>query len=237
MIVELGHAALWLAAAFALLQALAPWLRAPADDAGRWTGLAVPAALAQALLVSLAFGSLVWAFATSDFSVKLVAANSHTMKPMLYKLSGVWGNHEGSMLLWILVMAVAGAAVALADSPLGDRFRALVLSMQGVIALGFYAFLLAASNPFARLAIAPTQGNGLNPLLQDPGLAFHPPMLYAGYVGLSVAFAFAVAALLERRVGPAWAAAVRPWVLAAWAALGCGITLGSWWAYYELGWG
>ena len=237
MIVELGHAALWLAAAFALLQALAPWLRAPANDADRWTGLAVPAALAQALLVSLAFGSLVWAFATSDFSVKLVATNSHTMKPMLYKLSGVWGNHEGSMLLWILVMALAGAAVALAASPLGDRFRALVLSMQGLIALGFYAFLLAASNPFERLGVAPTQGNGLNPLLQDPGLAFHPPMLYAGYVGLSVAFAFAVAALLERRVGPAWAAAVRPWVLAAWAALGCGITLGSWWAYYELGWG
>jgi cytochrome c-type biogenesis protein CcmF len=235
--VELGHAALWLAAAFALLQGLAPWLRAPADDADRWTGLAVPAALAQALLVTLAFGTLMHAFAVSDFSVKLVFANSHTMKPMIYKLSGVWGNHEGSMLLWILVMALAGACVALADSPLGRRFRSKVLSVQGIIALGFYAFLLGASNPFERLSPAPTEGNGLNPLLQDPGLAFHPPMLYAGYVGLSVAFAFAVAALMERRVGPAWAAAARPWVLAAWAALTCGITLGSWWAYYELGWG
>ena len=237
MIVEIGHAALWLAAAFALLQAVVPWLRADAADPDRWVSLGVPAALAQALLSVIAMASLMHAFVVSDFSVKLVNDNSHTMKPMLYKVTGVWANHEGSMLLWILVMALAGACVALADSPLGERFRAKVLSVQGLIALGFYAFLLTASNPFARLSPAPTEGNGLNPLLQDPGLAFHPPMLYAGYVGLSVAFAFAVAALMERRVGPAWGAAVRPWVLAAWAALTCGITLGSWWAYYELGWG
>ena len=234
MITEVGHAALWLAAAFALLQAVAPWV--PERD-DRWSSLARPAAIGQALLAILAMAALMHAFVVSDFSVKLVAANSHTLKPMLYKVTGVWANHEGSMLLWVFVMALAGGCVALAGSPMGDRFRARVLSVQGLIALGFYAFLLGVSNPFARIAPAPTEGNGLNPLLQDPGLAFHPPMLYAGYVGLSVAFAFAVAALMERRVGPQWAAAVRPWVLAAWAALTCGITLGSWWAYYELGWG
>ena len=234
MIVEAGHAALWLAASFALLQAAAPWL--PETD-GRWSSLARPAAIAQGLLVIVAMGALMHAFVVSDFSVKLVASHSHTLKPMLYKVTGVWANHEGSMLLWVFVMALAGGCVALAGSPMGERFRARVLSVQGIIALGFYAFLLGVSNPFARIAPAPTEGNGLNPLLQDPGLAFHPPMLYAGYVGLSVAFAFAVAALMERRVGPQWAAAVRPWVLAAWAALTCGITLGSWWAYYELGWG
>ena len=229
MITELGHAALWLAAALALAQFLAPSVGQGA--------LARPLALGQAGLVAGAFAALTHAFLTSDFSVALVAQHSHTLKPTLYKFTGVWANHEGSMLLWVTVLALAGAAVALAHPRMGERFRERVLQAQGVIALGFYGFLLIASNPFARLTPAPTQGNGLNPVLQDPGLAFHPPLLYAGYVGLSVAFAFAVAALLERNVGPQWARAVRPWVLAAWSALTAGIALGSFWAYYELGWG
>jgi cytochrome c-type biogenesis protein CcmF len=159
------------------------------------------------------------------------------MKPTLYLYTGVWANHEGSLLLWVLVMALAGLAVALAPPVLGARFRDRVLSIQGLVSLGFFAFLLLASNPFERIFPAPTEGNGLNPLLQDPGLAFHPPLLYAGYVGLSVAFAFAIAGMLENKVGPAWARATRPWVLIAWALLTLGIALGSFWAYYELGWG
>jgi cytochrome c-type biogenesis protein CcmF len=236
MIPELGHFALWLAAAAALLQALAPTI-------GLWrnedslTRLAVPAALAQALLTLLAFAALAWAFIVSDFSVKLVATNSHSMKPDMYLFTGVWANHEGSLLLWVLVMALAGAGVALAPATLGPRFRDRVLSVQALVAIGFFAFLLLASNPFERLLPAPTEGQGLNPLLQDPGLAFHPPLLYIGYVGLSVAFAFAVAGMLENVVGPAWARATRPWVAGAWAFLTMGIALGSYWAYYELGWG
>jgi cytochrome c-type biogenesis protein CcmF len=236
MIPELGHFALWLAAAAALLQAGAPTV-------GLWRNeeslqrLAVPAALAQFLFVLLAFGALGWAFMVSDFSVKLVATNSHTMKPDMYRFTGVWANHEGSLLLWVLVMAAAGAAVAVAPATLGARFRDRVLSVQALVAIGFFAFLLIASNPFERLSPAPTEGQGLNPLLQDPGLAFHPPLLYVGYVGLSVAFAFAVAGMLENTVGPAWARATRPWVAGAWAFLTLGIALGSYWAYYELGWG
>ncbi|TPE63693.1 heme lyase CcmF/NrfE family subunit [Sandaracinobacter neustonicus] len=236
MIPELGHLALWLAASFALLQAAAPsiglWKR---DEA--LAALARPAALAQALLTLGAFAALTWAFWVSDFSVKLVAANSHSQKPDLYRFTGVWANHEGSLLLWVLVMALAGAAVALVPTALGERFRVRVLSVQAFVSLGFFAFLLLASNPFERLVPAPTEGQGLNPLLQDPGLAFHPPLLYAGYVGLSVAFAFAVAGMLENAVGPAWARATRPWVAGAWALLTLGIALGSFWAYYELGWG
>jgi len=236
MIPELGHFALWLAAAAALLQSVVPTI-------GLWrneealAGVAVPAALAQGLFTLLSFAALTWAFVVSDFSVALVAANSHTMKPDLFLVTGVWANHEGSLLLWVLVMALAGAGVALAPATLGTRFRARVLSVQGVVALGFFAFLLLASNPFERLIPAPTEGQGINPLLQDIGLAVHPPLLYIGYVGLSVAFAFAVAGMLENVVGPAWAKATRPWVAGAWAMLTLGIALGSYWAYYELGWG
>ena len=236
MIPELGHFALWLAAAFALLQAIAPTIGLWRRNAGLQS-LAVPAAAAQALFTCFAFGALTWAFVVSDFSVKLVASNSHSMKPDMYRFTGVWANHEGSLLLWVLVMALAGLAVAFTRTTLGDRFRDRVLSIQGLVALGFFAFLLIASNPFERLSPAPTEGQGLNPLLQDPGLAFHPPLLYAGYVGLSVAFAFAVAGMLENAIGPAWARATRPWVLGAWALLTLGIALGSYWAYYELGWG
>ena len=236
MIPELGHFALWLAAAAALLQAFAPTLGLWRNDEGLMK-LAVPAALAQAVLTVLAFAALSWAFVVSDFSVKLVATNSHTMKPDMYLWTGVWANHEGSLLLWVLVMALSGAAVALAPATLGPRFRDRVLSVQAMVALGFFAFLLIASNPFERLTPAPIEGQGLNPLLQDPGLAFHPPLLYIGYVGLSVAFAFAVAGMLEDKVGPAWAKATRPWVVGAWAFLTMGIALGSFWAYYELGWG
>ncbi|MBA4758340.1 heme lyase CcmF/NrfE family subunit [Sphingosinicella sp.] len=230
MIPEIGHAALWLAAGLALAQALAGF-RA---DGGR---IAVPAALLQGALCAVAFAALTWAFVKSDFSVALVAGNSHTAKPELYKWTGVWANHEGSMLLWVSVLAVFGALAAIRAKGLGERFRTVMLSAQGFIALGFYAYLLIASNPFARIVPAPIEGSGLNPLLQDPGLAFHPPLLYIGYVGLSVTFSFAVAALVLNRVTPEWARAVKPWVLGAWSFLTAGITLGSFWAYYELGWG
>ncbi len=236
MIPELGHFLLWLAAAAALLQFAAPTFGLWRDDEAL-SGLGTPSAIAQGLFTAGAFAALTWAFVVSDFSVKLVVANSHTMKPTMYLYTGVWANHEGSLLLWVLVMALAGMAVALAPAALGARFKARVLSVQGAVALGFFAFLLFASNPFERLSPAPTEGQGLNPLLQDPGLAFHPPLLYIGYVGLSVAFAFAVAGMLENKVGPAWARATRPWVAGAWAFLTLGIALGSWWAYYELGWG
>ncbi len=227
---ELGHLSLWLAAAAALVMAAAPVRPA-------LVGLARPAAVAHGLLLLCAYAAMTHAFLVSDFSVSLVATNSHTAKPLLYRLTGVWANHEGSMLLWVLILGVAGLAVALARMPLGETFRARTLGSLGVVALGFLAFLLFASNPFARLDPAPPEGMGLNPLLQDPGLAFHPPTLYVGYVGLVVAFALAVAALLDGKVGPAWARATRPWVTLAWAFLTMGIALGSWWAYYELGWG
>jgi|TARA_R100000501_G_scaffold5804_1_gene12791 cytochrome c-type biogenesis protein CcmF len=237
MIPELGHLALWLAAALALMQLVGGEvsLRRRDDDAA--LRLLVPAAIVQAALCLFAFGALIYCFAVSDFSVQLVATNSHTMKPFGYKLTGAWANHEGSMLLWVSVLAVFAAAAAYRARALGPRFRGRLIQTTGAIALGFYAYLLLSSNPFLRLDPAPVEGNGLNPLLQDPGLAFHPPLLYLGYVGLSVAFAFAVAALIERQVGPQWARAVKPWILAAWACLTAGITLGSFWAYYELGWG
>ncbi|MFN7174870.1 MAG: cytochrome c biogenesis protein CcsA, partial [Thermaurantiacus tibetensis] len=224
---ELGHLALWLAAATALVMAAAPLHAALA-------GLARPAAVTHGLLLVAAYAAMTHAFLVSDFSVSLVATNSHTAKPLLYKVTGVWANHEGSMLLWVLILGLAGLAVALVPLPLGPAFRARTLGSLGVVALGFLAFLLFASNPFARLDPAPPEGLGLNPLLQDPGLAFHPPTLYLGYVGLVVAFALAVAALLDGKVGPAWAKATRPWVTLAWAFLTLGIALGSWWAYYEL---
>ena len=198
---------------------------------------AAPAAIVQFLAILLAFTMLMIAFVTSDFSVKLVASNSHSLKPMLYKVSGVWGNHEGSMLLWILILAFYGALVSLFGRRLPLVLKARVLSVQAMIGVAFLAFLLFTSNPFERLPFPPIDGNDLNPLLQDPGLAFHPPFLYLGYVGLSMTFSFAVAALIQGSVDAAWARWVRPWALLAWITLTIGIALGSWWAYYELGWG
>jgi cytochrome c-type biogenesis protein CcmF len=210
----------------------------PREISGRNFASAVrPIAVVQALLVGFAFLALIQLFLRTDLSVKLVAANSHSLKPWLYKFAGAWGNHEGSMLLWVTVLALAGAAVALFERRLPERTLVATLAAQAAIGLGFYAFLLFSSNPFERLSPAPVEGNGLNPLLQDPGLAFHPPTLYFGYVGVSIAFSFAVGALVTRDVGPAFARAMRPWVLAAWIFLTLGITAGSYWAYYELGWG
>lgn len=236
MTAEFGLAALWFAAALSALQlalAAAGLLR----DRSQALGAARAAAIVQGALAMLAMGALIACFLASDMSVALVAANSHSMKPWLYKLAGAWGNHEGSMLLWVTILAVAGGGVARFERRLPERTLVATLGAQAAIALGFYAFLLFASNPFARLNPAPPDGAGLNPLLQDPGLAFHPPTLYAGYVGLSVAFSFAVGALVTRDVGPAFARAMRPWVLIAWTFLTLGITAGSYWAYYELGWG
>jgi cytochrome c-type biogenesis protein CcmF len=236
MLIELGHFALALALLTALVQAVLPLLGAARANPA-WMAVAEPAAMTQFLLCGFAFAALTHAYITSDFSVVGVAENSHTAKPLLYKISGVWGNHEGSMVLWVAVLSLFGAAVAAFGNNLPDTLKARTLAVQGLIGAGFIAFILFTSNPFLRLDPAPAQGNGLNPLLQDPGLAFHPPMLYLGYVGFSVAFSFAVAALLEGRVDSAWARWVRPWTLAAWVFLTLGIGLGSWWAYYELGWG
>ena len=236
MIAELGHMALILALMVAILQSTLPLIGAERSNQ-RLIGFARDAALLQALLIAFAFGALMYAFVTSDFSVSLVAEHSHTKKPMLYKIAGLWGNHEGSLLLWVTVLALFGAGVAIIDGHLPDALRARVLAVQGMIGTGFLLFILLTSNPFWRLDPAPLEGQGLNPLLQDPGLAFHPPFLYLGYVGFSVTFAFAVAALIEGRVDPAWARWVRPWALAAWSFLSIGIALGSWWAYYTLGWG
>ena len=236
MIVEIGHYALVLALFMALLQSTLPLVGAARGQAA-WMALANNTALAQLALVVLAFGALVHAYVTSDFSVLNVVENSHSMKPMLYKVTGVWGNHEGSMLLWVLILSLYGAAVALFGGELPPRLRARVLAVQGMIGAGFLLFILLTSNPFIRVVPPPVDGQGLNPLLQDPGLAFHPPFLYLGYVGFSMAFSFAVAALIEGRVDAAWARWVRPWTLAAWCALTIGIAMGSWWAYYVLGWG
>ena len=236
MIAEIGLYALTLAFAVALAQAIVPLAGAHTGRA-EWMALARPAAFLQALFVLTAFFALMAAYVTSDFSVANVAANSHTLKPLIYKISGVWGNHEGSMLLWIAILALYGLAVAEFGNGLPPSLRARVLGVHGLIGAAFLAFILFTSNPFLRLDPAPLEGNGLNPVLQDPGLAFHPPFLYLGYVGFSMAFSFAVAALIEGRVDPAWARWVRPWTLVAWCALTVGIAMGSWWAYYELGWG
>src|SRR3982750_408110 len=235
MIAEAGLAALWLAAGLAayqfLLMVLA--LRSAIDVARPMRAVAV----VQGALTLIAFAMLLLVFARSDMSVKLVFENSHSAKPFIYKVAGAWGNHEGSMLMWVTILAVAGAFVALFSRRTREKTRVAGLGSQAVLALGFYAFLLIASNPFARLFPAPPDGQGLNPLLQDPGLAFHPPTLYLGYVGLSVAFSLAVGALLTGEVDSRLARAMRPWVLGAWILLTLGITAGSYWAYYELGWG
>ncbi|MFC1673952.1 heme lyase CcmF/NrfE family subunit, partial [Pseudomonadota bacterium] len=236
MIVELGHFALVLGLMVAIFQAVVPMVGAARAD-HQWMAFATPAAITQALLASFSFGALTYAYVVSDFSVLNVAANSHSDKPMLYKVSGVWGNHEGSMMLWVLILAIYGLAVAAFGRNLPPSLKARVLGIQALIALGFYLFILYTSNPFERIVPPPMDGRGLNPLLQDPGLAFHPPALYLGYVGFSIAFSFAIAALIEGRVDAAWARWVRPWTLAAWGFLTVGIALGSWWAYYELGWG
>ncbi len=236
MLVELGHFALILAFAVALVQTVVPLVGAH-KGWGDWMAAANPMASAQFALVAFSFAALTWAFVTSDFSVQLVVNNSHTAKPMIYKISGVWGNHEGSLLLWVLVLTLFGASAAWFGSNLPATLQARVLGVQSSIAAAFMAFTIFTSNPFWRTASPPFDGRDLNPLLQDPGLAFHPPFLYLGYVGLSLAFSFAVAALIEGRVDAAWGRWVRPWALAAWVFLTIGIALGSYWAYYELGWG
>ena len=235
MIAEAGLAALWLAAGLAAYQLVLMLLafKSNFDVARPMRGVAV----VQGLLTLLAFAMLLLVFARSDMSVALVFTNSHSDKPFVYKVAGAWGNHEGSMLMWVTILAVAGAFVALFSRRTSEKTLIAGLGSQAVLALGFYAFLLIASNPFARLNPAPPDGRGLNPLLQDPGLAFHPPTLYLGYVGLSVAFSLAVGALLTGEVDSRLARAMRPWVLGAWVLLTLGITAGSYWAYYELGWG
>ncbi|UUR08582.1 heme lyase CcmF/NrfE family subunit [Sphingomonas glaciei] len=234
MIAEAGLAALWLAFSLALLQF---GLAVASNRLGDLKTLVAPVAVAQGVLTLLSFALLIWLFLRTDTSVQLVAANSHSAKPFIYRFSGAWGNHEGSMLLWVTVLSAAGALLALVERRLPERSLRATLGAQALLALGFFGFLLIASNPFTRLDPAPLQGQGLNPLLQDPGLAFHPPTLYLGYVGLSVAFSLAVGALVTREVGPAMARAMRPWVLGAWVLLTIGIVAGSYWAYYELGWG
>ncbi|WP_322889244.1 MULTISPECIES: heme lyase CcmF/NrfE family subunit [unclassified Yoonia] len=236
MLNELAHFALILAFGVAIVQMIVPLIGAQRGNVG-WMSLAEPAATIQFLLLAFSFAALTWAFVVSDFSLQLVYMNSHTDKPMIYKITGVWGNHEGSMLLWVLILALFGACAGWFGENLPMRLRARVLAVQGSISVAFLAFVIFTSNPFLRLDVPPLNGRDLNPLLQDPGLAFHPPFLYLGYVGLSMAFSFAVAALIEGRVDAAWGRWVRPWTLAAWMFLTVGIALGSWWAYYELGWG
>ncbi|MEL6595559.1 MAG: heme lyase CcmF/NrfE family subunit [Pseudomonadota bacterium] len=236
MIIELGHFALVLAFAVAIVQMIVPLVGAQKGWRS-WMAVAEPAATAQFLLTAFSFAALTYAFIVSDFSLRLVFLNSHTDKPMLYKVTGVWGNHEGSLLLWVVILTLFGAMAAWFGGNLPPTLRARVLAVQSSVAVAFFAFMIFTSNPFLRLAVPPFDGQDLNPLLQDPGLAFHPPFLYLGYVGLSMSFSFAVAALIEGRVDAAWGRWVRPWALAAWLFLTIGIGLGSWWAYYELGWG
>ena len=236
MLNEIGHFTLLLAFCVALIQATVPLFGA---NKGRTDLMAIAESSAnlQFALLLASFAALTHAFVTSDFSVKLVVLNSHSLKPMLYKVTGVWGNHEGSMLLWVLILSLFGASASWFGKSLPILLKTRVLSVQGAIGVAFLAFIIFTSNPFERMQIPPFDGQDLNPLLQDPGLAFHPPFLYLGYVGLSMAFSFAVAALIEGRIDAAWGRWVRPWTLAAWIFLTIGIALGSWWAYYELGWG
>ena len=236
MIAEIGHYALVLALGLALVQACVPIIGARSNDPVLM-GVAGPTALAQFGFIAFAFGALVACYLRSDFSVVNVFENSHSLKPLVYKLTGVWGNHEGSMLLWVLILAVFGAMVALFGGNLPARLKANVLGVQSWIAAAFVLFILMTSNPFLRIAEPPFEGRDLNPILQDPGLAIHPPLLYVGYVGLSISFSFAIAALIEGRIDAAWARWVRPWTLLAWIFLTLGIAMGSYWAYYTLGWG
>ncbi len=236
MIAETGHYALVLALALALIQSVVPLIGTRLHDAGLMN-VARSTALAQLLFVGASFLALVMLHVNSDFSVANVYENSHSMKPLLYKITGVWGNHEGSMLLWVSILALFGALVAAFGNNLPLSLRAHVLAVQAWIASAFYLFILVTSNPFLRIANPPLEGRDLNPVLQDIGLAVHPPMLYLGYVGFSISFSFAIAALMEGRIDAAWARWVRPWTLVAWIFLTLGIAMGSYWAYYELGWG
>ncbi len=236
MIVEIGHFALILALALALVQTVAPLVGAWRGDRALM-GVASSTAIGQFALVVVSFGALGWAHLSSDFSVLNVAENSHSAMPAIYKFSGIWGNHEGSMLLWVLILATFGALVAAFGRALPAKLRANALAIQGLIGAAFLIFILLTSNPFARLWPAPFEGRDLNPVLQDPGLAIHPPLLYLGYVGFSIVFSFAAAALIEGRIDAAWARFVRPFALVAWCFLTLGIAMGSYWAYYTLGWG
>ncbi|MFG1211378.1 heme lyase CcmF/NrfE family subunit [Xanthobacter flavus] len=236
MIAEIGQYALALAFALALAQVVLPAWGAARGDAVLM-GSAGPIALALFGFVAFAFGALVQLYVTSDFTVVNVVENSHSQMPLVYRVTSTWGNHEGSMLLWVFVLAIFGALVVVFGANLPDRLKALVLSVQGAVAAAFLSFILFTSNPFARIVPPPAEGRSLNPILQDPGLAIHPPLLYLGYVGLSISFSFAIAALIEGRIDAAWARWVRPWTLAAWVFLTLGIAVGSYWAYYELGWG
>jgi cytochrome c-type biogenesis protein CcmF len=233
---EIGHYALVLALALAIVQGCVPFYGAQRHDPVLMA-TAVPTALAQFGFVGFSFVALTVCYVGSDFSVVNVFENSHSLKPLIYKISGVWGNHEGSMLLWVLILALFGALVALFGGNLPITLRANALAVQSWIAVAFLLFILTTSNPFLRLVPAPAEGRDLNPLLQDPGLAIHPPLLYVGYVGLSISFSFAIAALIEGRIDAAWARWVRPWTLLAWIFLTLGISMGSYWAYYTLGWG
>ena len=236
MIPELGHFALILALILAVILATFPMIGSLVNIPG-WVALGRPAAFGQFFFIAIAFGCLVNAFLTNDFSVAYVAQNGNTLLPTMYKISAVWGAHEGSLLLWVFILSAWTVAVSMLARNLPAVMLARVLSVMGLVSIGFLSFLLFTSNPFARIFPVPAQGGDLNPLLQDPGLAIHPPMLYMGYVGMSVAFSFAIAALIGGRLDASWARWSRPWTTIAWTFLTIGITLGSWWAYNELGWG
>lgn len=236
MIVEIGHYALALALGVSVIQTVVPFWGVFRQDR-TLASVGSSAALVSFALVALSFAALVTSYVRSDFSVGNVVANSHSAQPLIYKFTSVWGNHEGSMLLWVLILTLFGALVALSRRSLPPRLRAGALAAQGLVAVAFLAFTLFTSNPFQRLSPVPAEGQDLNPILQDLGLAIHPPLLYIGYVGFSITYAFAVAALIDGRIDAMWARAVRPWTLLAWTFLTLGIAMGSYWAYYELGWG
>jgi len=236
MIPELGHFAIILALMVAVVQGVLPLLGAHRNDAA-WIALARPAAQAQWLLLMVAFLCLTYAFISNDFSVQYVAAHSNSQLPTVYRIAAVWGGHEGSLLLWVLLLASWTLAVSLLSDALPETMVARVIGVLGLVSCGMLLFILLTSSPFERLVDIPADGRDLNPLLQDFGLVIHPPMLYMGYVGFSVAFAFAIAALLSGQLDAAWARWSRPWTVAAWIFLTLGVGLGSWWAYYELGWG
>lgn len=236
MLPELGHFALILALCIAVVQTIFPLVGATRGITN-WMAVARPAAYAQGLLMTLALVCLAYGFVINDFSVIYIASHSNTLLPTIYRISAVWGGHEGSLLLWVVMLSYWAVAVALFSKNLPATTAARVLAVMGFLSVGFLLFMILTSNPFERVFPMPEEGHDLNPLLQDPGLVFHPPMLYMGYVGFSVAFAFAIAALLEGKLDSAWARWSRPWTLIAWVFLTAGIALGSWWAYYELGWG
>ena len=236
MIPELGHFSLILAFSMALIQATLPIVGASRQIPG-WIAVARPAARGQLFFMLVSFGCLTWSFIVHDFSVAYVARNSNSALPLMYRISAVWAAHEGSLLLWALVLSLWTGAVTVFSRSIPDDMVARVLGVMGLVSVGFMLFMLLTSNPFERMIPSPLDGQDLNPLLQDPGLAIHPPMLYLGYVGFSVVFAFAIASLLSGQLDTAWARWSRPWTNMAWVFLTCGIALGSWWAYYELGWG